>query len=109
LFNVRISDEARPIIDRALANEGSARPGLTIHRQGPIADVKRGPGGEASWSIEHQYPWKVRVGSFETIPDNAEDVVIVDGVRIWLAFVPRENETGVVVAVRDGELHVEPQ
>jgi hypothetical protein len=107
MFTVRIDAAARPALDRALASEGSSRPGITIHRQGPIADLTRSPSGEASWSVERQEPWKVRIGSFDTIPDDAADVVIIDGVRVWLAFIPREGESGVVVTLRNGQLHVE--
>ena len=57
--------------------------------------------------IEHPHPWRALIGDFETIEDTAEDVSVVDGLRVWLALVPKERERGVIVSARDGCLHVE--
>jgi hypothetical protein len=75
-----------------------------VHRQGPVGDVVRSEDGRAVWNVERQHPWKVRAGEFETISETDEDVVIVDGVLIWLPLIPRAGEQGVEISVREGEL-----
>lgn len=107
MFTVTISPEARPLLDKALAEVGAERPGVTIHRQGKAAELKRTADGQAAWSIETPHPWGIKVGSFETIADTDEDVQVIDGVRVWLALLPRPDETGIVITVRNGQLHVE--
>jgi hypothetical protein len=106
-FEIRISSDARALILKVCQVEGHARPGLMVHRQGPKGDVTRLPTGEASWSVERPYPWCAQVGDFATIDDTAEDVHVVDGVRVWLALIPKPGELGVTVTVRDQALHVE--
>lgn len=107
MFEVRISPDAKQIIERAIANHEGPRSGLMIHRQGPVGDVSRAPDGSAQWKIERPHPWAIQVGSYESIPDDNENIVFVGGVRIWLPVIPRPGELGVVVLVRDGQLHVE--
>lgn len=107
MFEVRISPEARQIIECAIANHEGPRAGLMIHRQGPVGDVSRAPDGSAQWKVERPHPWAIQVGSYESIPDDDENIVFVGGVRIWLPLIPRPGELGVVVLVREGALHVE--
>lgn len=78
-----------------------------IHRQGPVGNNTRTTDGETNWSVERPPPWKLRLADFETIPDDAENVVIVEGVRVWLPIIPRPGELGVEVSVREGELFVD--
>lgn len=106
MFTVLITTEAKPLIESGLAAVDGLRPGVMIHRQGPVGDVTRTPKGDAQWKVEHPHPWKLRFGSFETIPDDSSDVQVVDGIRVWLPLIPRPNEKGVVVTVKDGQLHV---
>ena len=107
MFEVRITAEAKTIIWRAIANEDRAKAGLMIHRQAPTGDVSRNSSGQAVWSIERPHPWAIQIGSYETIRDDDETIVFVDGVRVWLPLIPRKGELGVIVSVRDGQLHVE--
>ena len=78
-----------------------------IHRQGPKGDVVRLPTGQASWSVERPYPWRAQVGDFATFGDTDEDIHVVDGLRVWLALIPRPGEIGVAVTVQDQALHVQ--
>lgn len=107
MFEVRFSAEATALIGKMFAESRLSRPGLTIHRQGPVADLTRARDGRAEWNVERPHPWKIRLTDFEMIADDAVDVVIIDGMRIWLALIPRPKEMGVEVSVRNGELHVD--
>jgi len=107
MFEVRITAEAKRIIEREIANHEGPNVGLMIHRQGPVGDISRTADGSASWQIERRHPWAVRVGSYSAIGEKEEDVVVVDGVNIWLPLIPRASELGVVVTAQGGQLHVE--
>ena len=107
MFEVRVTSEAREIIGRAIANHEGPKAGLMIHRQGPVGELLRNSNGLPTWSIERRYPWAIQVGSYESIPDDDETIVFVDGIRIWLPIIPRQGELGVTVTVREGQLHVE--
>lgn len=107
MFEVRISLDARHIIEHAIANHEGPKAGLMIHRQGPACDVSRAQDGSSHWKVERPHPWAIQVGSYESIPDDDENIVFVDGVRIWLPLMPRPGELGVMVLVREGALHVE--
>jgi hypothetical protein len=78
-----------------------------IHRQGPVGDNSRRTAGGNNWEIERHHPWAIRAESCETIHDDDENIVFVDGVRIWLPLIPRPGEIGVVIIVREEQLHVE--
>ncbi len=78
-----------------------------IHRQGSKGDVTLLPNGEASWSVERPHPWRAQIGDFATIADTDDDIHVVDGLRVWLALIPKLGELGVTVTVRDQALHVE--
>jgi hypothetical protein len=107
MFEVKITTEAKEIIGRAIADHVGPKAGLMIHRQGPTGDNSRDANGNAAWSIERRHPWAIQVGSYETIPDDSENIVFVDGVRVWLPLIPRKGELGVTVTVLEGQLHVE--
>jgi hypothetical protein len=107
MFEVRFTSEAKTIIATAVASHAGPKAGLMIHRQGPVGDVSRTQSGNTAWSIERRHPWAIQVGSYETIPDDDETIMFVDGIRVWLPLIPREGELGVIVKVRDGHLHVE--
>ena len=107
MFEVRLTPEAKTIVERAMAKHVGPKPGLMIHRQGPVGDVSRTPRGNTAWSIERRHPWAIQIGSYETIPDDDETIMFVDGIRVWLPLIPREGERGVIVGVRNGQLHVD--
>jgi hypothetical protein len=107
MFEIRISTEAKSLLLERAASEGFERPGLMVHRQGPKGDGTRTPDGATTWSVERPHPWRAQLGDFETIEDGAEDVHVVDGLRVWLALVPKPGERGVQVSVRDGELYAD--
>ena len=107
MFEVRISAEAEPIIQRAIADYDGPKAGLMIHRQGPTGDITRSSNGGFQWEIERPHPWAIQIGSFDGIPDNDENIVVVGGFRIWLPLLPRSGESGVEILVREGQLHVE--
>ena len=101
------SFEARGLFVKLASDQRYTKPGLMVHRQGPIGDVVRSDDGKTVWNVERPHPWKVRVGEFETIPETDEDVVVIDGVRIWLPLMSRPGELGVVISVREGDLFAE--
>ena len=103
-FEIRLTPEAKGLLAKLASDQRWAKPGLMVHRQGPVGDVVRSEDGRAVWNVERQHPWKVRAGEFETISETDEDVVIVDGVLIWLPLIPRAGEQGVEISVREGEL-----
>jgi hypothetical protein len=107
MFEVRITAEAKRIIEHAIANYEGPNAGLMIHRVGPVGEVSRSAGGGAAWQIERRHPWAVRVGSYSAVGEKDENVVVVDGVSVWLPLIPRQGELGVVVTVHEGQLHVE--
>jgi len=107
VFKIIISTEAREFVLSQARAGGYARPGLMIHRQGPIGEMTRLPSGETSWSIERPHAWRARVGDFTTIGEAANDVILVDGLPVWLALIPKAGELGVSVTLREQFLHVE--
>src|SRR4051812_24678571 len=107
MFEVRITAEAKRIIEPVIHHHEGENAGLMIHRVGPVGDLSRSASGGAAWQIERRHPWAVQVGSYSAIGEKGEDVVVADGVNVWLALIPREGELGVVVTVHEGQLHVE--
>ena len=107
MFKVEFTPDAKALVGKMLSESMLSRPGIMIHRQGSIAENSRAPSGQTDWRIERPHPWKVRLGDFATIRDNDKDVVVVEGIRVWLALIPRPREAGVEVSVRDGELYVD--
>jgi hypothetical protein len=106
MFRVEITAEAKAVLESKLSESGLPRPGIMILRQGPKADVKRSAEGKTIWSIERPgSPWALHTGSFETYPDH--ELAVVNGIRVHLALIPRENERGVVVMIKNGEPVVE--
>jgi hypothetical protein len=107
MFEVKITGDAKRIIERAVAEREGPKVALRIHRQGPVGDVVRGPIGEAEWKIERRHPFAADVGSYSSIPELDADIIVVDGIKVWLALIPRPGERGVIVTVREEELHVD--
>ena len=107
MFEVRISPEAREFIDRGIRIHGGPKAGLMIHRQGPVGEVSRTKAGGTTWEIERPHPWAIQIGEWDTIPDDDENIVFVDSVRIWLPLTPKPGEVGVIVSVAEGKLHVD--
>jgi hypothetical protein len=108
MFDVKITREAKQLFLRLAAEQQLEKPGLMVHRQGPVGEVARAALGAAVWQIERPHPWKARVGEFATFEDPEQDVRQVEGISVWLALIPRLGEAGVEISVRDGELRVEP-
>ena len=107
MFSVRFTTEAKTSIAEQFALESFTKPGVTIHRQGPRADVSRSSDGQAEWSVERPHPWRAQIGDFQTFGENVEDVFQVEGILVWLALIPRLGEIGVEVSIRDGALFVD--
>jgi len=106
MFEVDITPDAKAFLDAKLQESGLARPGVMIVRQGPKADVARSKRGDTVWSIERpDSPWAVHTGSFETYRD--DELQLVNGILVYLALIPRENEKGVIIRLKNGELVVE--
>jgi hypothetical protein len=86
---------------------GAVQPGIMIGREGPKADVSRSKNGNTVWNIERpSNPWRFDLGSFETFPE--AEYQVVNGIRVYLAIIPRENERGVVIRLENGEPTIEP-
>ena len=105
MFAVKVTAEAKEVIKRAFESFDMPRPGIMISRHGVHADVDRTGEGDARWSIERPHPWTYTVSSMNAIPE--EDIVIVDGIPFWLALIPRAQERGIELSVRNGELFVD--
>jgi hypothetical protein len=108
MFEVRFTSEAKALFVRQAQQGGFAKPGVTILRQGPKGEVTRNVGGQAEWNVEQPHPWRAMVGDFQSFGENPTDVVVVEGIAVWLALVPKLGELGVTVSVRNNALHVEP-
>jgi hypothetical protein len=103
MFSVTITPGAKLIIERDIAQIGS-RTGLIIHRIGALADVSRAADGATVWSIERPPAWGCGVASLEGYSD--ADLLVINGIHVCLALIPKRNERGVVVSTRDGALIV---
>ena len=102
MFAVEIAADAKALLEVKLQESGLSRAGVMIVRQGPKADVARSKEGKTVWSIERpESPWALHTGSFETYRD--DELQIVNGIRVYLALIPRENEKGVVIRLKNGE------
>ena len=106
MFRVEIAADAKALLEVKLRESGWSRAGVMIARQGPKADVSRSKDGKTVWSIERpESRWTLHTGSFETYRD--DEIQIVDGIRVYLALIPRENEKGVVIRLKNGEPTIE--
>jgi hypothetical protein len=105
MFAVKVTAEAKEVIKRELERFDMPRPGIMISRQGSKTDVHRGADGNAIWSVERLHPWTYAVSSMSAI--SAEDILFVDGISFWLALIPRSQERGIELSVRNGELFVD--
>ena len=107
MFTIEITDDAKAALEVKLRQFGLVRPGVMIIREEPKADVLRSKDGSTVWNIERpENPWRYRLGAFDEYPDAA--VQVVNGIRVYLAVVPQEEEKGVVIRLRNGEPLVEP-
>ena len=107
MFEILLSAEAKQYIDQAVRNHGGPKAGLMIHRQGAVGDLTRTSNGNTKWEMERPHPWAIQVGEWDAIPDNNENIVFVEGVRIWLPLIPKPGEVGVIVSVAEGQLRVD--
>ncbi len=106
MFAVEIAGDAKAVLEAKLQESGLPRAGVMIVRQGPKADISRSKDGKTVWSIEHPgSPWALHTGSFETYPD--DELQVVNGIRVYLALIPREGEKGVTIRLKDGEPTIE--
>src|SRR5882672_11337519 len=102
---VTVTREAKEVIERAFDSFDFSRPGFLIPRQASRTDVLRTATGEARWAVGRLHPWKYTVSSMSAIPD--KDIVMVEGIPFWLAIIPRPEESGIVISVRNGELYID--
>ena len=107
MFRVEITEDAKLLLRAELKKEAGPRPGIMIHRRSVVADITRTADGEALWAVERPHPWQITIGSYETIPDSASEVVMVEDFRIWLPLIPRPGESGIIVSVREDKLFVD--
>jgi hypothetical protein len=106
MFAVEITADAKAVLEAKFRESGLSRAGVMIVRQARTADVSRSKEGKTVWSIEPpESPWALHTGSFETYRD--DELQVVNGIRVYLALIPRENEKGVIIALKDGEPTVE--
>jgi len=106
MFKVEITPEAKARLEAQIREAGFVRGGIMILRQGPTGDVTRSSDGLTVWNIQRPgNRWRLETGSLETYGD--DELQIVNGMRVHLALVPREGESGVIVKLKDGEPHVE--
>jgi hypothetical protein len=106
MFKVEITADAQAVLEAQIHEAGLVRGGIMILRQGPTGDVARSPDGKTVWNIQRpNNPWRLETGSFETYRD--DELQVVSGMRVHLALIPREGETGVIVRLKDGVPTVE--
>jgi hypothetical protein len=106
MFRVEITADAKVALEAKLREFGIAQPGIMIGREGPTADVARSKEGNTVWSVERPAtPWRFDLASFEKYPD--AEYQVVNGIRVYLALIPREDEKGVVVRMKNGEPTIE--
>jgi hypothetical protein len=106
MFRVEITADAKVALEAKLRELGFAQPGIMIGREGPRGDVARSKEGNTVWNIERPAnPWRFDLASFEKYPD--AEYQVVNGIRVYLAFLPRENENGVVIRLKNGEPTIE--
>jgi hypothetical protein len=107
MFTVEITADAKAVLEAKLRAFGMAQPGIMIAREGSKADVSRSKDGSTLWNIERpSNPWRFDLGSFEKYPD--AEYQVVNGIRVYLALIPRDNEKGVVIRLENGEPTIEP-
>jgi hypothetical protein len=107
MFAVEITADAKAVLETKFRESGLSRAGVMIVRQGATADVSRSKEGKAVWHIERpENPWALETGSFDGYRD--DELQVVNGIRVYLAAIPRENEKGVIIKVKNGEPVVEP-
>ena len=106
MFDVQITDEAKLIVEQQIALQEGPKTGLMIHRQGIVGDNLRTVDGENIWEIKRHHPWAVAIGSYAEILDSDESIIYVSGIRVWLPLIPRPNEAGLIVSVKEGQLYV---
>ena len=103
MFSVLFTPEAKTVIAEQFKQGDFNCPGLMIHRVGPSGEVTRTHDGGTEWSVERQHPWRALVGDYGAV----NGVVIIEGIPIWLALIPKPGELGVQVSVKNAELFVE--
>ena len=107
MFRVEITADAKVALETKLREFGFVQPGLMVSREGPKADVSRSKDGNTVWNIERPVnPWCFDLSSFEN--ERTAEYQMVSGIRVYLAFIPRENEKGVVIRMKNGEPTIEP-
>jgi hypothetical protein len=106
MFRVEITADAKAALEAKLSALGMPQPGVMIGREGARADVSRSKTGGTTWNIDRPAnPWRFDLASFEKYPD--AEYQMVNGIRVYLALIPRQNEKGVVILVKNGELTIE--
>jgi len=106
MFTVEITADAKAALETKLHTLGLAKPGIMIGREGARADVSRSKDGGTVWNVERPAsPWRFDLGSFEAYPD--AECQLVNGIRVYLALIPREGERGVVIRLNNGEPTIE--
>ena len=107
MFTVEITADAKAALEAKLRAFGLPQPGIMISREGPKADVSRSEDGGTRWQIERPAnAWRFDLGSFEKYPQ--AEYQMVSGIRVYLALIPRKDEKGVVIRLRNGEPTIEP-
>ena len=104
MFLVRFTPDAQSALIAEFARSNFFVPGVTIHRQGAKAELLRSPDGQPQWSIEPLHPWHAQPCDLCTI----DDAIVFDDILVRLALIPRPEELGVEVSIRNESLHVEP-
>jgi hypothetical protein len=104
---VKISPQARDLVEAWGVRWSYTRAGLLIRHQGAKGDVERAPDGSASWTIDRSEPWCADIRDLASI-EKTEELRWANGVPYWLVHRLLPNQVGLYVTVRDRELFVEP-
>jgi len=99
-----MSAESREQIKALLRAEASPRACVSIHKNGPRADLTRKGDGSPSWSIEKPEPWGAHLMSGDALATS--DVITIDGVPFYFAVLDREKVPALELSVVDGKPYV---
>jgi hypothetical protein len=103
MFEVRITEAARAMLD-GRPDRGDRQFGLMVRRLKRTADNFRDSSGHDRWTFEERHPWEILVTS---IPEDAQRVLVADGIKVYLPFISAASEPGITITVKEGRLHVE--
>jgi hypothetical protein len=107
MFAVEITDDAKAALETELHKVDAEKACVLIYREGPTGDVSRTNDGSTIWKIERPTnPWRFEIVCFTT-PEQPE-YQIIGGIRFYLNLIPRKDEKGILIRLKNGKPIIEP-